>query len=54
MDAAVASNISAVERMKKLLTAQDKKAMILEMAEVRRVWELFSGCLLGVLGGREQ
>jgi hypothetical protein len=35
VDAAVASNISAVERMKKLLTAQDKKAMILEMAEVR-------------------
>lgn len=34
VDKAVASNISAVERMKKLLTAPDKKAMILEMAEV--------------------
>jgi hypothetical protein len=38
VDIAVASNISAVERMKKLLTAPDKKAMILEMAEVRS-WE---------------
>jgi hypothetical protein len=38
VDAAVAQNISAVERMKKLLTAPDKKAMILEMAEVRCVW----------------
>lgn len=45
VDAAIACNISAVERMKKLLTAQDKKAMILEMAEVRRleVFRLFRG-----------
>jgi hypothetical protein len=42
VDIAVASNISAVERMKKLLTAPDKKAMILEMAEV-------GGRLLGFL-----
>jgi hypothetical protein len=41
VDIAVASNISAVERMKKLLTAPDKKAMILEMAEVGG-WQL--GC----------
>jgi hypothetical protein len=34
VDIAVASNISAVERMKKLLTAPDKKEMIREMAEV--------------------
>jgi hypothetical protein len=31
---AVASNISAMERMKKLLTAPDKKEMIRLMAEV--------------------
>jgi hypothetical protein len=34
VDIAVASNISAVERMKKLLTAPDRKEMIREMAEV--------------------
>ena len=34
VDIAVASNISAVERMKKLLTAPDKKEMIRLMAEV--------------------
>lgn len=44
VDAAVASNISAVQRMKKLLTAQDKKTMILEMAEVREA-------VLEALGG---
>jgi hypothetical protein len=47
VDKAVASNISAVERMKKLLTAQDKKAMILEMAEVG-----FAVCFWG--GGRRR
>jgi hypothetical protein len=36
VDVAVASNISAVERMKKLLTAPDKKEMIREMAEVSK------------------
>ena len=34
VDKAVASNISAVDRMKKLLTAPDKKEMIRQMAEV--------------------
>lgn len=35
VDKAVTSNISAVDRMKKLLTAQDKRTMIRDMAEVR-------------------
>jgi MFS superfamily sulfate permease-like transporter len=37
VDKAVELNITAVERMKKLLTAKDKKAMILEMAEANEI-----------------
>eukprot|EP00879_Flechtneria_rotunda_P015368 GHRR01016066.1.p1 GENE.GHRR01016066.1~~GHRR01016066.1.p1 ORF type:complete len:190 (+),score=61.71 GHRR01016066.1:669-1238(+) len=37
VDKAVQANISAVDRMKKLLSAKDKKAMILEMAEANEI-----------------
>lgn len=37
VDKAVQANISAVDRMKKLLSAPDKKAMILEMAEANEI-----------------
>lgn len=37
IDKAVASNISAVERMKKLLTSQDKKQCILDMAAANEI-----------------
>lgn len=37
VDKAVQSTSSAVDRMKKLLMAQDKKAMIIEMAEANEI-----------------